>query len=590
MLDDPDALFGLIHPEDRPGLHASGTSAVAALRPWHWEGRVVLPTGEERYVQVASRNERQPDGSILADGLLMDVTERRQAELRLEESEQRYRSLFEHHPDAVYSLDAAGRFLSANPACEAISGYHPDELVGQSFTPLLGPEHLPLALQRFEAALAGMAQSYELVIRHKTGRAVEIDITSIPIVVGGQVVGVFGIARDLSARRELEEQLRQSQKMDAVGQLAGGVAHDFNNLLMVILGHAALALENGAVPPAVVGDLEEIQKAASRAAALTRQLLAFSRRQLLQPRELDLNAVVAELAPMLQRLIGEDIAVVSRLDPALGHVRADRGQLEQVLMNLALNGRDAMPGGGTLTFETSNVEIQGDDEGRWAGVAPGRYVRLAVTDTGIGMTREVREHAFEPFFTTKLPGKGTGLGLATVYGILQQSGGHVRVESEPGRGSTFTVYLPLATAAEAPPSLAGPAGPTPRGHEVVLVVEDDDEVRRLVRRILQRHGYTVLEAPDGRKALEFVTAHTGPLDLVLTDMVMPELSGRLLAEHLAVQRPGLRVLHMSGYTDDEFVRRGLLDSGMRLLEKPFTVEGLARAVRAALDEEPARPR
>jgi PAS domain S-box-containing protein len=581
IVRDQAAIFDLVHPEDRPSLHASGAAAVAALLPWRWEGRVVLPTGEEKWVQVASRNERQPDGSILADGLLMDVTERKRAARQLEESEQRHRSLFEQHPDAVVLLDTEGRFVAANAACEAIGGYTPDELVGRSFASFIVPEHRDLGDAYFDAAVRGRAQRHELAIVHKTGRRVELAMTNIPVVVGGRVVGVFGIAKDLSAQRELEAQLRQAVKMEAVGRLAGGVAHDFNNLLTVIQSYGTFVAAELPEGSHLRADVDEVLKAADRAAALTRQLLAFGRRQMLQPRRLDVNQTVAAVAGMLRRLIGEDVALETACWGGVWPVYADPGQLEQVLMNLAVNARDAMPNGGTLRLRTANESFVVRPAGTHPALPAGDYVAIAVEDTGSGMGPEVLPHLFEPFYTTKEPGKGTGLGLATVYGIVEQSGGGIAVATTPGRGSRFTVLLPRSDARE---DVAGRvSSAVPGGDETILLVEDEAKVRMAVRRMLERQGYTVREAASGAEALRLIDDADVRLDLVLTDVVMPELSGRAMAERIAVVRPGLRVLYMSGYTDDEMLRRGLTQPGTAFLEKPFTGERLARAVRDALD-------
>jgi nitrogen-specific signal transduction histidine kinase/ActR/RegA family two-component response regulator len=394
---------------------------------------------------------------------------------------------------------------------------------------------------------------------------------------------MIGVSLDVTARHELEDRLRQAQKMEAVGRLAGGVAHDFNNLLQVIQGHARFALEALPEPGDLREDLEAVYAASERAARLTRQLLAFSRKQILQPRELDLNAVVRGVMPMLGRLIGEDIAVVTHLAPRLGAVTADPAQLEQVLVNLAVNARDAMPEGGTLGIETADVALDAAAcERRDGPVAPGAYVRLAVRDTGAGMDEATRARAFEPFFTTKAPGKGTGLGLATVYGIVRQSGGCVTVSSAPGAGTTVVVELPRTSAPE--PARPAADAPAPgRGTGTVLLVEDDATVRQFVRRVLEWQGYAVLEAAHGPDALRVAAEHGGRIDLVLTDVVMPGMSGRALAEALTASRPGLRVLFMSGYTDDEILRRGLGTTGVALLEKPFTAEALRDAVRRELD-------
>jgi signal transduction histidine kinase/ActR/RegA family two-component response regulator len=380
-----------------------------------------------------------------------------------------------------------------------------------------------------------------------------------------------------------QEQLIHAQKMEAIGRLAGGVAHDFNNLLTVIRGYTELMLEELPPEAPIALQLGLIQRTTDRAAALTRQLLAFSRRQLLQPIVLDLNGVVAEMEKMLRVLIGEDVELVTLLDPALGRVRADAGQLEQVLMNLAVNARDAMPGGGRLTIGTANVALGGADARRAVGIEPGRYVALTVGDTGVGMDAATQARVFEPFFTTKGPGKGTGLGLATVYGIVQQSGGHVTVESAPGRGAMFTVRLPRVEEALEVLEPDVPTGGPRSGSETILLVEDEDEVRGLVRKMLRVRGYTVLEAGGGPQALELSRTHPGPIDLLVTDVVMPQMSGAELASRLTPLRPAMRVLYISGYTDDAIGHHGVLEPGVAFLHKPFTAQALATKVREALE-------
>ena len=390
--------------------------------------------------------------------------------------------------------------------------------------------------------------------------------------------------RSEKEKAALREQFLQAQKMESIGKLAGGIAHDFNNLLTIIKGYSQLPLADLKEGDPLRENFNEIQNAGERAARLTRQILAFSRRQILDMKVLDLNVILGDLDKMLRRLIGEDVELVTLLAESLGKVKTDSGQIEQVIMNLAVNARDAMPNGGKLTIETANVELDEEYARRHIAVKPGRYVMLAVSDTGIGMTPEVKDRVFEPFFTTKEKGKGTGLGLSTVYGIVKQSGGNIWVYSEPGQGTTFTIYLPVVDEAVVEEPEERPIAGTSRGGETILIVEDDTNVRKLTSLILNRKGYRVLEASNGEQALDICRDLEKPLDLVLTDVVMPAMSGKRVIEELRRMQRTFKVLFMSGYTDNAIVHHGVLEVGTNFLQKPFTVDGLIGKVREVLDK------
>ncbi|HYT04960.1 MAG TPA: response regulator [Gemmatimonadales bacterium] len=520
----------------------------------------------------------------------LDLKRAREEQARAEEarrqSEERYRTLVEGVRDLIFALSPEGAITSLNPAFETITGWPPGDWLTKSFDQLVHPEDLPLALDLFSRVLHGEwrpASQFRIHTKRGDYRVGEFSATAARR--DGRLVAILGIGRDVTERVQLEQQLRQAQKMEAVGRLAGGVAHDFNNILTAITGYADLLAED--LPPGDPRrqDAAEIRKAAERAAGLTRQLLAFSRQQVLQSRVLDPNALVSELEKMLHRLLGEDVRLATRLPPGVGHVKADPGQLEQVIMNLVVNSRDAMPNGGQLTIETANVELDEAYAREHYPARPGPYVMVAVSDTGTGMNDEVQAHLFEPFFTTKERGKGTGLGLATVYGIVQQSGGFIWVYSELGHGTTFKIYLPRvdeptgATARE-----TARETPVVGGTETVLLAEDEAPVRAVARQVLERHGYTVLEAPSAEAALDVAERYSGTIHLLLTDVIMPGLSGRDLAVRLATLRPEARVIYMSGYTDDAITRHGVLEPGLAYVQKPFTPDIIARKVREVLDK------
>jgi PAS domain S-box-containing protein len=496
--------------------------------------------------------------------------------------------IIDANPSLIFVKDWEGRFVLVNQATADIYGTTVEGLVGKTdadFNPAAAEVARFLHDDR-EVMSSGKPKliAEESVTNPLTKQTRWFQTIKIPLPVEGEELPtLLGVATEISERKQLEEQLLQSQKMEAVGQLAGGVAHDFNNILTAIVGYADLLAAEFTGNAQQLEDLEEIRKAARRAAALTRQLLSFSRKQVLEPRIIDVNGVVLNLDKMLRSLISENIELKTQLSPDLDAARVDPNQLEQVIMNLAINARDAMPDGGTLTIETANTTLDEDYAVKHVSVVPGDYVMLAVTDTGCGMTEETKARIFEPFFTTKPEGRGTGLGLSTVYGIVKQSGGNIWLYSEPGKGSTFKVYLP---AVESLPQDIGKAAPTEaatRGTGTVLIVEDDEQLRRLTHRALASQGYVVLEADRGRTALDIARRHQGAIDLLLTDMVMPDTNGRKLAETLRAARPNLRVLYMSGYPDRAIVNHGMVGPGDAYLAKPFTTDAITRKVREILE-------
>jgi PAS domain S-box-containing protein len=509
----------------------------------------------------------------------------RYAQEGLRRSEMNFRSLVTNAPYGICRCDSAGQLLDVNPALLSMLGYSSaKELSGKHLGALYADTQ-----QWFELAdhLRSATPFNGLIVEwmRKDGTATAVRVSGRAVSNGDKEKTFELFAEDVTEHRALEQQLRQSQKMEAVGRLAGGIAHDFNNLLMVISGYSEFLLDRLGPEPALRAPAQEIANAAGRATALTRQLLAFSRKQMLAPKILDLNGVVTENLKMLTRVIGEDIDLVMVPATSLGTVRADAGQIEQVIMNLAVNARDAMPSGGKLTIETSNVSLDDEYARFHAPLKPGNYVMLAISDTGAGMDSETQSHIFEPFFTTKGP-KGTGLGLSTVYGIVKQSGGYIWVYSEPGRGTTFKIYLPrVADAVETPVHIAIPAesaAPEP-GTETILLVEDEANLRYLARQFLEKQGYRVIDAADGAVAMQIAVAHEGVIHLLLTDVIMPGMNGRELAQRISEIRPNVKVLYMSGYTENVIGRNGTLDAGVRLLQKPFTLRDLKNKVREVLD-------
>ncbi len=543
--------------------------------------------GARRWLETHAVPLRDKQGNVEALlGVTRDVTERRQvnAEMQLQSS------ALNAAADAIVITDRGGTILWVNSAFVTLTGYTADEAVGRNPRALVksGLHDRAFYQNMWDTILAGRAWRGELTNRRKDGTRYleEQTITPVRASPTAQITHFVAVKRDISAQRELEAQFLQSQKMETVGRLAGGVAHDFNNLLTVINGTAELMLLGAGSDDPATAELQAIADAGQRAAQLTRQLLAFSRKQMLQVEPLDLSAAVNEMQSMVRRMVGEDVALVLQLADNLDLVRADPGQLDQVILNLVVNARDAMPRGGTLTISTRNVEFAGASESAQASLQAGRHVLLSIQDTGVGMDDATREQIFEPFFTTKEMGRGSGLGLSTVYGIVRQSGGSIGVTSEPGSGTTFNIFLPSVDAAERPHPAARPAAGN-SGTETVLVVEDEPALRRLSERALQKAGYVVLTAGTAEEGAATLEAQRGRVHLLLTDIVLPGMSGRELAAQVAPLHPGLRVLFTSGYTDDTVLRHGVSTHTAMFLPKPFTVEELVRKVREVLDDDGA---
>ena len=573
----------ITHPDDLPADMENVRKILAGdIQNYSMEKRYIRKDRTAAWIALTVSLARDAEGRPkYFISVIEDVEPRRRAEAE----RTRLAEIVEQASEDVIMTDVDGNITYVNPAFERISGYRRGEVEGQNPRFLKsGRRDAKFYTELWQTITSGRIWSGHFINKRKDGTLFEEEGSIFPVRDhAGQIVSYVAIKRDVSQEVRLKEQLLQAQKMESVGRLAGGIAHDFNNLLTAILGYAELAARRLKPEDPSRLDLSEIDKAAQRAADLTRQLLAFSRKQVLELRVIDLNRVVSNTHKMLRRLIGEDIELAVSLKERLGSVKADTGQIEQVLLNLAVNSRDAMPKGGKLTIETSEVELDESYSAFHFDVPPGRYVVLAVSDTGTGMDATTLSHVFEPFFTTKEAGKGTGLGLSTVYGVVKQSGGHVTVYSEPGVGTTFKIYLPRV---EDPPEMdrrpsahVAPAG----GTETVLVVEDEEAVRRLTCRALEAQGYMVLSAAGAREAIRFCEEHPGEIHLMLTDVVMPGVSGRELARSAAALRPLIKVLFMSGYTDNAIVHHGVLDAGTPFLQKPFTPRTLAQKVREVLD-------
>jgi two-component system cell cycle sensor histidine kinase/response regulator CckA len=581
--DDYGSFLESIHPDDRARIMAAMMHSHGADE----EFRILRPDGELRWIWARSYPLPEEHGpSKRFAGIAEDITARKAGETeRL-----RLAAIIECSDDAVVTITVDGIVIGWNQGAEHYYGYTAEEMIGHPILVLFPPDRYQEYLQILRNIRSGeRLPTYDTVRRRKDGSLINVSLGMTLVEArDGEIAGASKIAHDISRIKALEAQLVEAQKMEVMGQLAGGIAHDFNNLLTAILGYTELLLPEFEGQPQHLKDLEQIRKSATLASHLTHQLLAFSRQQALQPIVVDMNELVTSTAMLLRRLIGEDITLTLTLGESLGRVKIDPGQIEQVIMNLAINARDAMPSGGQLRIQTTNADvddlffkrlgIRGPDAGR-------HFVGLIVSDTGTGMDAVTRRRIFEPFFTTKPKGKGTGLGLATVHGIVSQSRGAIWAESEPGQGTTFRIYLPRTDEIKSAEIPASASEPSTTGDETILLVEDDETVRELSRALLERRGYRVISAVDAAEAMALAASEAGTIHLLLTDVVLPGASGPELAQLLQPLRPLIKVLYCSGYTDEAFVRRGVLTAGVPFLEKPFTATELPRKVREVLDAE-----
>jgi PAS domain S-box-containing protein len=575
--------LNLLIPERYHDAHTAQVGAFQnspdALRPMNERGTIYgrRKDGSE-FPAEASISKFEAGGQRILTIRLRDITAKKAGERGLRE----LAAIVESSEDAIIGENLEGVITTWNAAAEKIFGYKASEAIGRHAAMMLPLESAGEVAENIERARGGEGFRRESVRAGKEGKRLAASLTVSPIREDGKVVGISTIVRDISDRKRLEDQLRQSQKMEAIGRLAGGIAHDFNNLLSVIVGYTYVLQSSLPDDETLRSSAEQVMSAAEKASSLTRQLLAFSRRQVLQAEVIDLNDILAGMEKMLPRVIGEDVEVRAVRTPEIKRVKADPGQIEQVIMNLAVNARDAMPQGGKLTIETADVQFDVHDAAMH-NVRPGDYVLLAVSDTGIGMDAETRAHIFEPFFTTKEAGQGTGLGLATVYGIVNQSGGHIWVYSEPGKGTTFKIYFPATTAEPEPSRISRESQFALTGHETVLLVEDEASLRSLIEQVLGNQGYKVLVASMGEAALEIVKRHKEPIDLLITDVVMPKMGGQVLAEQMKTSHPEMKIIFMSGYTNNALLHNESLKEGALFLQKPFTPDVLLRKVREALN-------
>jgi PAS domain S-box-containing protein len=578
-MSDPQRWRKQVHPDDLGRALAEEQTLSQEGDRYRMEYRLRTRDGKDVWVRDEATYVRHLEtGKLVMRGLFLDITERKEAEEELRRSEQRLHATVNAAPVVLFALDLAGVFtFSAGRRLQGL-GLKPGEVVGQSvfdrycdYPEIL--DHVRRALSGEEFTAIDKLPQLQLI--YETRWAPARDSAGYPF-------GVIGISTDITELVQLQEQVRSMQQLEAIGRLAGGIAHDFNNLMNIVLGHAQLLSAESGLTERGKNGLGQIRRAGERAAALAHQLLAFSRKQVLQPTVLNLNEIVAGVEKMLSQVISEDIELATRLHPSLAPVKADPVQMEQVLMNLAINARDAMPHGGTLLMETNNVQLDEVEARRQHGCPDGPCVMLTVSDTGHGMDAETLEHVFEPFFTTKEPGKGTGMGLATVYGIVTQSGGNILVSSTLGKGTTFQIYLPAETAL-AEIRVEAPVEEVAGGTETILVVEDEPNLREITRIFLEDYGYRVLEAVDVEEALQIAKTFADSIHLLLTDVIMPGMSGRQLASQILTARPEMKVVYMSGYNDDMLVHHEVLEPGVTLLQKPFDKVQLARKIRSILN-------
>jgi len=563
---------------------------ILLLGAFNLAGMVILPLLSSR-ITFATVIVPTAFFSTLTCLLLLFIRQRDQLEAfrqeELAKKEVQYRSLVENINEVIYTTDKEGRFTYISPVVEQITKYKVKELMGRHFSTFIFPGDLPLVEANFRNVLKGTSETKEFRVVDKDKQILHLRTYAQLLMGNDRPVGIIGVFTDITEQKRLQDQLHQAQKMESVGRLASGVSHDFNNLLTVIIGYCEMLLDDTKDNPTTSSMVKGINRAAERAATLTQQLLAFSRKQIIQPKRLDINELIVNLEKMLRRLIGEHIALTTRLGAEPGIIKVDPAQLEQVLMNLTVNARDAMPGGGKLTIETSDIYLDDAYCRLHSEVAPGGYVMLSISDTGCGMDEKTEENIFEPFFTTKEPGKGTGLGLSTVYGIIKQSGGHIGFYSQLNKGTTFNIYFPMAADTEAAEYEAkeqismGPK--TVEGSESLLVVEDQDNLREMMVESLKLYGYSVHAAQDGAEALEICQQKKQSFDLLITDVVMPEMNGKELAEKITRQSPGIKTLYISGYAEDTIGDQNIFLEGLSFLPKPFSPTALAQKVRYILD-------